>query len=68
MYSDKDAPISSHSRPKITQIVATNKINGTYRKVRRLNRQVRNYEKCLKNSLLGVEKLSFFRGLAFSFF
>ena len=35
---------------------------------RRLNRQVRNYEKCLKNSLLGVEKLSFFRGLAFSFF
>ena len=36
--------------------------------VRRLNRQVRNYEKCLKNSIFGVEKLSFLRGLLLSFF
>ena len=36
--------------------------------LRRVNQQVQNYKRCLKNSHLGVEKFNFSLGLSFNFF
>ena len=35
---------------------------------RRVNQQVQNYKRCLKNLHLGVEKFNFSLGLSFNFF
>ena len=35
---------------------------------RRVNQQVQNYKRCLKNSHFGVEKFNFSLGLWFNFF
>ena len=35
---------------------------------RRVNQQVQNYKRCLKNSHFGVEKFNFSLGLSFNFF
>ena len=36
--------------------------------IRRVNQQVQNYKRCLKNSHFGVEKFNFSLGLSFNFF
>ena len=36
--------------------------------LRRVNQQVQNYKRCLKNSHFGLEKFNFSLGLSFNFF
>ena len=53
---------------KIVHVEEAGTLKDKLTEERRVNQQVQNYKRCLKNSHFGVEKFNFSLGLSFNFF